>query len=320
MAEWGEEGGEAWEGEEEDDDSICSWLSEADSLPHNWRGWRAAGPGPSGTKAPAAAAAVVPIHSLSDLAAKSLAANFTLDGVEERLASLGLGFTALHPEAFQMKMIRFCFPRSDHDIRLYSVLASGNSEEFLRGEQLFRAKAVRSLLQIGQLQCPFLPFGGALNEAVAAGFHLSASVRCGSRGGPGGEDFAVAITVDRCHITSCTCTCTSEASWSAIANPPPDTGPSSRRWHPLRCSHTVAVCLHRIHWPDEVEYRAPLSESLNQLARGPNPGDEVEDLRRALRRLQKFAQHLIQQLPRQVSPFPLLSPPDRKGGKGGAPV
>lgn len=36
-------------------------------------------------------------------------------------------------------------------IRLYSCLANGSADEFLRGEHLFKAKAVKDPLQIGHL-------------------------------------------------------------------------------------------------------------------------------------------------------------------------
>lgn len=55
------------------------------------------------------------------------------------------------------------------------------------------------------------------------GFHLSATVI----GQQPRAQFNVAVTFDRRRISSCNCTCTSEAYW---------------------CSHVVAVCLHRIHW------------------------------------------------------------------------
>ncbi|XP_041971064.1 zinc finger SWIM domain-containing protein 8 homolog [Aricia agestis] len=78
--------------------------------------------------------------------------------------------------------------------------------------------------------------------------------------------FNVAVTFDRQKISSCNCTCSSSAHW---------------------CSHIVAVCLYRIHLPTQVCLRAPVSESLQRLRRD---------------QLQKFAQYLISELPRQVLP------------------
>ncbi|XP_038223237.1 zinc finger SWIM domain-containing protein 8-like [Zerene cesonia] len=78
--------------------------------------------------------------------------------------------------------------------------------------------------------------------------------------------FNVAVTFDRQKISSCNCTCSSSAHW---------------------CSHIVAVCLFRIHLPTQVCLRAPVSESLQRLRRD---------------QLQKFAQYLISELPRQILP------------------
>lgn len=134
------------------------------------------------------------------------------------------------------------------------------------------------------------------------GFHLSATVQPQQQHSQGeaghsrsqGISYNVAVTLDRRRITSCTCTCSPNASW---------------------CSHVVAVCLHRINkvmttyllgidfakrvWlgliflilsflfqPDSACLRAPVSESLSRLQRD---------------QLQKFAQYLISELPRQVS-------------------
>lgn len=96
------------------------------------------------------------------------------------------------------------------------------------------------------------------------GFHLSASVQQ-SQSSPRGTH-NVAVTFDRRRISSCNCTCNSNAYW---------------------CSHVVAVCLTRIHWPHLVTLRAPVSESLSRLHR---------------EQLQKFAQYLISELPQQILP------------------
>lgn len=63
---------------------------------------------------------------------------------------------------------------------------------------------------------------------------------------------------------SCSCTCTTGASW---------------------CCHVVAVCLFRILKRDSVEYRKTVWESINELEAA---------------KLKKFAQNLINDLPRQV--------------------
>ncbi|CAG9823361.1 unnamed protein product, partial [Phaedon cochleariae] len=100
-----------------------------------------------------------------------------------------------------------------------------------------------------------------VKDPLQIGFHLSASVQQSPRG-----IHNVAVTFDRRRISSCNCTCNSTAYW---------------------CSHVVAVCLTRIHWPHLVTLRAPVSESLSRLQRD---------------QLQKFAQYLISELPQQILP------------------
>ncbi|KAF5300151.1 hypothetical protein FQR65_LT09242 [Abscondita terminalis] len=101
----------------------------------------------------------------------------------------------------------------------------------------------------------------SVKDPLQIGFHLSASVHQIPRG-----THNVAVTFDRRRISSCNCTCNSTAYW---------------------CSHIVAVCLTRIHWPHLVTLRAPVSESLSRLHR---------------EQLQKFAQYLISELPQQILP------------------
>ncbi|XP_055336868.1 zinc finger SWIM domain-containing protein 8-like [Paramacrobiotus metropolitanus] len=119
-----------------------------------------------------------------------------------------------------------------------------------------------------------------INMAVRqTGFHLSAAVIPPHSGATANNVlnaalqtvFNVAVTFDRCRITSCSCTCR-RASPSA-----------STTW----CAHVVAVCLQRIHQPHSAMLRASLSESLERLS---------------LYQLRKFAQYFISELPRQVLP------------------
>lgn len=102
-----------------------------------------------------------------------------------------------------------------------------------------------------------------VKDPLQIGFHLSATVvhQNATR-----STQNVAVTFDRRRISSCNCTCSSTAYW---------------------CSHVVAVCLHRIHMPNQVTLRAPVSESLSRLHR---------------EQLQKFAQYLISELPQQILP------------------
>ncbi|XP_063237726.1 zinc finger SWIM domain-containing protein 8 homolog isoform X2 [Bacillus rossius redtenbacheri] len=197
-----------------EEDSLCSWSSEPESLCNNWRGWKR----PFGSsKKSAEDGAQVP--TLSELTARCVAAHIPFELVEHVYPPV--------PEQLQLRIAYWSFPDNEEDIRLYSCLANGSSDEFQRGENLYRLKAVKDPLQIG--------------------FHLSASVAVPpSLPGQTRGQYNVAVTFDRRRITSCNCTCSSTAYW---------------------CSHVVAVCLHRIHLPTQVCLRAPVSESLSRLER-----------------------------------------------------
>jgi len=54
------------------------------------------------------------------------------------------------PEQLQLRIAFWSFPDNEEDIRLYSCLANGSADEFLRGEHLYRAKTVKEPLQIGK--------------------------------------------------------------------------------------------------------------------------------------------------------------------------
>ncbi|XP_049870300.1 zinc finger SWIM domain-containing protein 8 homolog [Pectinophora gossypiella] len=218
-----------------EEDSLCSWSSEPESLCNNWRGWRR--PNLQNPFIPRSSKKTVQektVSTLSELSAKCVACHIPFELVEHVYPPV--------PEQLQLQIAFWSFPDSEDDIRLYSCLANGSSDEFQRGEHLFRDRAVKDVLQIG--------------------FHLSATVLLNM---PRAQ-YNVAVTFDRQRISSCNCTCSSTAHW---------------------CSHIVAVCLYRIHLPTQVCLRAPVSESLQRLRRD---------------QLQKFAQYLISELPRQILP------------------
>ena len=102
---------------------------------------------------------------------------------------------------FLWKTFAFC--------RLYTCVANGSTDEFVKAEALQQAKAVQNMLQIG--------------------FHLSAQVyELNSMNNPSKmttQYYHVSIIFDRKKITSCHCTCSNPSSW---------------------CSHIVSVCLCRI--------------------------------------------------------------------------
>ena len=103
----------------------------------------------------------------------------------------------------------------------------------------------------------------AVKNPLQIGFHLSATVTPVSAGK---QSTNSSVTFDRKNVISCQCSCNSQAEW---------------------CCHVVALCLHRIHNPASVMFRAPVSESLTRLQR---------------EQLQKFAQYLIAELPQQILP------------------
>ncbi|XP_069979906.1 zinc finger SWIM domain-containing protein 8 homolog isoform X3 [Penaeus vannamei] len=218
-----------------EEDSLCSWISEPESLVNNWRGWK---------RSDKIACLLYGrnrdqdgrVHSLTEMCARTVAAHIPFEVVEQMMPPV--------PEQLQLLIAFWSFPENEEDIRLYSCLANGNADEFLRGENHYKHKSVHDPLQIG--------------------FHLSATVAPSASGTKG--QFNVAVTFDRGRITTCNCTCSANASW---------------------CSHVVAVCLHRIHQPNQVKLRAPVSESLSRLQRD---------------QLQKFAQYLISELPQQILP------------------
>lgn len=54
------------------------------------------------------------------------------------------------PEQLQLRIAVWSFPENEEDIRLYSCLANGSGDEFMRGEALYKGKAVKDPLQIGK--------------------------------------------------------------------------------------------------------------------------------------------------------------------------
>uniref|UniRef100_A0A8C5H113 SWIM-type domain-containing protein n=1 Tax=Gouania willdenowi TaxID=441366 RepID=A0A8C5H113_GOUWI len=194
FAEW--EDGERFSFEDSDrfeEDSLCSFISEAESLCQNWRGWRkqSAGPnspttggqGAGGRSGRGAHGQVIPLVELS---AKQVAFHIPFEVVEKVYPPV--------PEQLQLRIAYWSFPENEEDIRLYSCLANGSPDEFQRGEQLYRIRAVKDPLQIG--------------------FHLSATV-VSSQSGQSKGAYNVAVMFDRCRITSCSCTCGAGAKWCA---------------------------------------------------------------------------------------------------------
>ncbi|XP_056386616.1 zinc finger SWIM domain-containing protein 8 isoform X2 [Hyla sarda] len=182
FAEW--EDGERFSFEDSDrfeEDSLCSFISEAESLCQNWRGWRKQSAGPN---SPTVKMKDGYVNPLVELSAKQVAFHIPFEVVEKVYPPV--------PEQLQLRIAFWSFPENEEDIRLYSCLANGSADEFQRGEQLFRMRAVKDPLQIG--------------------FHLSATVVPPQMLSPKGA-YNVAVMFDRCRITSCSCTCGAGAKW-----------------------------------------------------------------------------------------------------------
>ncbi|XP_042239030.1 zinc finger SWIM domain-containing protein 8 homolog isoform X2 [Homarus americanus] len=165
-----------------EEDSLCSWISEPESLCNNWRGWKRSEKIASllygRTRAQDGG-----VHSLTEMCARTVAAHIPFEVVEQMMPPV--------PEQLQLLIAFWSFPENEEDIRLYSCLANGNADEFLRGDNHYKHKSVHDPLQIG--------------------FHLSATVVVSSSGTKG--QFNVAVTFDRGRITTCNCTCSANASW-----------------------------------------------------------------------------------------------------------
>jgi len=183
MFEWEEQ--ETFSFEDSDrfeEDSLCSYFSEPESVVNNWRGWRKQSSISLRNGSSRAVDKEGRILSLTELAAREVASSIPFESVEQ--------FYPPVPEPLQLRIAYYSFPEHEEDIRLYACLAIGSADEFNRGETLFRNKAVRDPLQIG--------------------FHLSATVSSGTLGKP---SHSTSVTFDRKRIVSCQCSCNSNAEW-----------------------------------------------------------------------------------------------------------
>ncbi|XP_049279462.1 zinc finger SWIM domain-containing protein 8 homolog [Anopheles funestus] len=165
-----------------EEDSLCSWSSEPESVCNNWRGWKKpAGMinsfgGGSGRRFNEGEPT-----SLTELSARCVAFYIPFELVEQMYPPV--------PEPIMLRIAFWSFPDNEEDIRLYSCLANSSADEFHRGEQLFKNRAVKDPLQIG--------------------FHLSATVvQTQPR-----NQYNVAVTFDRRKISSCSCTCLPTTYW-----------------------------------------------------------------------------------------------------------
>lgn len=82
------------------------------------------------------------VTPLCELSARCVASHIPFELVEHVYPPV--------PEQLQLRIAFWSFPDNEEDIRLYSCLANSSAEEFQRGEHLFRSRAVKDPLQIGE--------------------------------------------------------------------------------------------------------------------------------------------------------------------------
>ncbi|KAK1164095.1 zinc finger SWIM domain-containing protein 5-like [Acipenser oxyrinchus oxyrinchus] len=206
-------------------------------------------------------------ESLLDCAAKAVAEKWAFERVEERFERI--------PEPVQRRIVYWSFPRNEREICMYSSFqCRGAGEE---------TGATGSGASVGSGTVPGgvtttggnaaaggtgegLPFrrgirlleSGCVENVLQVGFHLSGTVTEPASQSDPETVYKVAISFDRCKITSVTCGCGNKDIFY--------------------CAHVVALSLYRIRKPDQVKLRLPISETLFQMNRD---------------QLQKFVQYLI---------------------------
>ncbi|KAM3838945.1 zinc finger SWIM domain-containing protein 5 [Vipera latastei] len=224
-------------------------------------------------------------ESLLDAAAKRVAGSWAFERVEGRFQRI--------PEPVQRRIVYWSFPRSERQICMYSSFqpgrpscngasgsasaAAGSGGTTVGGEEnpvTVPGPAIPSGASgpaplpaaAGAAISEGLPFrrgirlleSGAVDNVLQVGFHLSGTVTEAATAAEPEMTYKVAISFDRCKITSVTCDCGNKDIFY--------------------CAHVVALSLYRIRKPDQVKLRLPISETLFQMNRD---------------QLQKFVQYLI---------------------------
>ena len=133
-----------------EEDSLCSYMSEPESVCNNWRGWKKINHITNtccaynySQSSHSKSAKDGNVLSLVESAAKEVACHIPFEIVEHVYPPV--------PEQLQLRIAFWSFPENEDDIRLYSCLANGNADEFLKGDGLYKQKCVKDLLQIGNL-------------------------------------------------------------------------------------------------------------------------------------------------------------------------
>nr|XP_054346278.1 zinc finger SWIM domain-containing protein 5 isoform X2 [Pongo pygmaeus] len=267
---------------------LCSWPSPQAHHPRGSPG--AAGGGAGGVGSSCLVLGARPHlqpESLLDCAAKTVAEKWAYERVEERFERI--------PEPVQRRIVYWSFPRNEREICMYSSFqyrggpgagAAGGAAAASPAEEGppptpgtaapagsapggVAAGASPGLgAGAGAAGCggEGLPFrrgirlldSGSVENVLQVGFHLSGTVTELATASEPAVTYKVAISFDRCKITSVTCGCGNKDIFY--------------------CAHVVALSLYRIRKPDQVKLRLPISETLFQMNRD---------------QLQKFIQYLI---------------------------
>uniref|UniRef100_A0A1A8AJ57 Zinc finger, SWIM-type containing 5 n=2 Tax=Nothobranchius furzeri TaxID=105023 RepID=A0A1A8AJ57_NOTFU len=218
-------------------------------------------------------------ESLLDCAAKAVADKWAFERVEERFERI--------PEPVQRRIVYWSFPRNEKEICMYSsfqcrvsgeegpsAAASGagvtGSGSTTAGGGGGGGSASGTSATVGSAGAvgtgDGLPFRrgirlletGCVENVLQVGFHLSGTVTEPATPSEPEITHKVAISFDRCKITSVTCGCGNRDIFY--------------------CAHVVALSLYRIRKPEQVKLRLPISETLFQMNRD---------------QLQKLVQYLI---------------------------
>uniref|UniRef100_A0A4W4HCM8 ZSWIM4-8 C-terminal domain-containing protein n=1 Tax=Electrophorus electricus TaxID=8005 RepID=A0A4W4HCM8_ELEEL len=182
-------------------------------------------------------------ESLLDIAARKVAEKWPFQRVEERFERI--------PEPVQRRIVYWSFPRSEREICMYS---SFNTD----GEDSAAAADGGDESRLPFRRGIALLEGGCVDNVLQVGFHLSGTVTEPATTSEPEVVCSVAISFDRCKITSVTCGCGNKDIFY--------------------CAHVVALSLYRVRRPDQVKLHLPISETLFQMNRD---------------QLQKFVQYLI---------------------------
>uniref|UniRef100_A0A8R1IU60 SWIM-type domain-containing protein n=4 Tax=Caenorhabditis japonica TaxID=281687 RepID=A0A8R1IU60_CAEJA len=168
--------------------------------------------------------------TLSEISARICAEKWSFQQLEEMYAHICTTRasrlelpppTTTIPEKIFLSFIVHCFPQATDEIRMYSTLANGSSEQFEFGKTLYEWGHVCDVSQTG-----FLLSGNVTS---------SAQINDGRQPLMNEQDqYHVTVKVDRCRIVECTCECSNRSSW---------------------CKHVVALCIYRITQRAQIKFK-----------------------------------------------------------------